>query len=335
MSINITNVSLNATQSSILRGSPILWNAFLATSCTSAIFLAVLSVLTAAANGLLLLVLYKDPLKRLRQPSTILINSLAFADFLTGVLVDPIFSYFYFQVFKDQLRREDYNWLLKLGGTVSSLTMNISFLTILLLSGTQFIAITYPHRHKVLITKKRVVICVVCIWVYSILYSASLLMGIPEDISIKLGVFLNLTFIHFLVLVSYIALYVSYRRQLSSGFEAFRVNFASPSGNTNATEKLRKSQRQPVVACLLLTTCLVIFVTPVTVMWYVTLYWKPKTHDQLVKSTIANVVVDAILFVKFLIDPFIYAWRLPRFRQAIRVILTGKRPSTMRTVLYS
>ena len=247
----------------------------------------------------------------------------------------PIFSYFYFQVFKDQLRREDYNWLLKLGGTVSSLTMNISFLTILLLSGTQLIAITYPHRHKVLITKKRVVICVVCIWVYSILYSASLLMGIPEDISIKLGVFLNLTFIHFLVLVSYIALYVLYRRQLSSGFKAFRVNFASPSGNTNATEKLRKSQRQPVVACLLLTTCLVIFVTPVTVMWYVTLYWKPKAHDQLVKSTIANVVVDAILFVKFLIDPFIYVWRLPRFRQAIRVILTGKRPSTMRTVLYS
>ena len=97
---------------------------------------------------------------------------------------------------------------------------------------------------------------------------------------------------------------------------------------TDTSEHRRKKdQKHFVIVSSLLATCLLVFIAPVTVMWYLTLYWTPKTHEGEVKATIANIIVDSTLFMKFLIDPFIYAWRLPKFRQAVNAIFSRRRRS--------
>lgn len=303
----------------------ILRNRFLVICLLSAIYLSVLSVLTTLSNGVLLVVLYQDPFKSFRHPPSIFIIGLAVADFFTGIAVDPLFAYFYFELYKDTISRERYNYTLKAAGVLSSITMNVSFLTILFLSWTQFIAITFPHRHKQLVTTGRVVACMCGIWTYSLLFSSSLLMGVPEKIFQKLDVFFNLSLINVLVLVSYIALHISYRRQIGrlipSQNNAIRIADTSE-------HRRKKDQKHFVVVSSLLATCLLVFIAPVTVMWYLTLYWTPKTYEEQVRATIANIIVDTTLFLKFLIDPFIYAWRLPKFRQAVKAIFTRGRQSS-------
>ena len=321
------NCSLNgsATCSDSRNGGNVaLWDQFLVICLLSAIYLSVLSILTTFANGILLVALYQDPFRTFRQPPSIFITGLVLADFLTGIAVDPLFAYFYFEAYKDTITKEQYNKILKAAGILSSVTMNVSFLTILFLSWTQLIAISFPHRHKQLVTGKRVIICVCGIWVYSLLFSTSLLMGVPEKIFQKIDVYLNLSLIHVLILFAYIALHVSYRRQVArltpshgDAISDFRI--------ADATEHRRKrDQKHFTVVSLLLTTCLLVFISPVTVMWYVTLYCGPKTYEARVKATMANVVIDTTLFLKFLIDPFIYAWRLPKFRQAVKAIFSRR-----------
>ena len=73
---------------------------FLIISLLSAVYLSFLSILTTLANGVLLIVLYQDPFRAFRQPPTIFITGLALADFLTGIAVDPLFAYSYFEVYK-------------------------------------------------------------------------------------------------------------------------------------------------------------------------------------------------------------------------------------------
>lgn len=302
----------------------ILRNRFLLICLLSAVYLCVLSVLTTVSNGVLLVVLYQDPFKSFRHPPSIFIIGLAVADFFTGVAVDPLFAYFYFELYKDTISSERYNFTLKVAGLLSSIIMNVSFLTILFLSWTQFIAITFPHRHKQLVTTGRVVACICGIWTYSLLFSCTLLMGVPEKIFQKLDVFFNLSLINVLVLVSYIALHVSYRRQMArlilTQNNAIRITDTSE-------HRRKKDQKHFVIVSSLLATCLLVFIAPVTVMWYLTLYWTPKTHEGEVKATIANIIVDSTLFMKFLIDPFIYAWRLPKFRQAVNAIFSRRRRS--------
>lgn len=301
-----------------------LWDQFLVICLLSAIYLSVLAVLTTLTNGILLVALYQDPFRTFRQPPTIFITGLALADFLTGITVDPLFAYFYFEVYKDTITKEQYNKILKAAGILSSVTMNVSFLTILFLSCTQLIAISFPHRHKQLVTGKRVVICVCGIWAYSLLFSTSLLMGVPEKIFQKIDVYMNLSLIHVLILLAYIALHVSYKRQVAQ-LTPSHGDVTSDFRIADATEHRRKRDlKHFTVVSLLLTTCLLVFITPVTVMWYLTLYCGPETYEARVKATMANVVIDTTLFLKFLIDPFIYAWRLPKFRQAVKAIFSRR-----------
>ena len=302
----------------------ILRNRFLVMCLISAVYLSVLSVLTTLSNGVLLVVLYQDPFKSFRHPPSIFIIGLAVADFFTGIAVDPLFAYFYFELYKDAISSERYNFTLKAAGILSSITMNVSFLTILFLSWTQFIAITFPHRHKQLVTTRRVVASMCGIWTYSLLFSCTLLMGMPEKMFQKLDVFVNLSLINILVLVSYIALQVSYRRQIARLIPA--QNNEIRIADTSELRR-KKDQKHFVVVSLLLAICLLVFIAPVTIMWYVTLYWTPKTFEEQVKATIANIIVDTSLFMKFLIDPFIYAWRLPKFRHAVNTIFTRRRRS--------
>ena len=305
-------------------GREILRNRFLFICLISAIYLCVLSVLTTVSNGVLLVVLYQDPFRSFRHPPSIFIIGLAVADFFTGIAVEPLFAYFYFELYKDTISSERYNFTLKAAGILSSITMNLSFLTILFLSWTQFIAITFPHRHKQLVTTRRVVACLCGIWTYSLLFSCTLLMGVPEKIFQKLDVFFNLSLINVLVLVSYIALHISYRRQIARLIPA--ENNAMRIAETSEHRR-KKDQKHFVVVSLLLATCLLLFMAPVTVMWYFTLYWTPKTYEGQVKATMANIIVDTTLFMKFLIDPFIYAWRLPKFRHAVNAIFTRRHRS--------
>ena len=310
------NESVETSNHTTNQAIVILWNRFLVICLVSAVYLCVLSVLTTLSNGILLVVLYQDPFKTFRHPPSIFITGLALADFFTGIAVEPLFAYFYFELYRDTISSERYMHILKAAGVLSSITMNVSFLTILFLSWTQFIAITFPHRHKQLVTTRRVVACVCGIWAYSLLFSCSPLMGVPERVFQKLDVFLNLSLINILVLLSYIALHISYRRQVTQN-NAIRIADTSE-------HRRKRDQKHFVVISLLLATCLLVFIAPVTVMWYLTLYWTPESYEEGVKVSMANVVIDTTLFLKFLIDPFIYAWRLPKFRQAVREIFTRK-----------
>lgn len=328
--MNFSSNESGKADSTTNHDSEVLWNRFLVVCLVSAVYLCVISVLTTISNGVLLVVLYKDPYKAFRHPPSIFITGLALADFFTGTAVDPFFAYFYFELYKDTITSEQYNQTLKAAGVLSSITMNVSFLTILFLSWTQFIAITFPHRHKQLVTTRRVAVCVCGIWIYSLLFSCSLLMGVPEKIFQKLDVFLNLSLINILVLFSYIALHISYRRQVSR-LTPWQNNVIRI---TDSSEHRRKrDQKHFVVISLLLATCLLVFIAPVTVMWYLTLYWTPETYEEKIKATMANVVIDTTLFLKFLIDPFIYAWRLPKFRQAVKAIVTRRRRASSVGVL--
>jgi hypothetical protein len=308
-----------------------LWNAFLTTCYGSGIYLSVISILTVLANGILLIALYKDPLRhRSRHPLTIFIMGLAAADFLTGISVDPLFAYFYFTVSQDKISGKTYNILLQAGTILSGISMNVSFLVILFLSWAQLIAILYPHRQRRLVTRERAIYCVVAIWIYACIFSFLNLLGVPKDVFHKLDVYVHLTAVQVIVVITYICLCVAYKRHLNRLIPFLDSrNTGDVQKEDRVLEQHKRTQKQLVVVNLLLTTCLLLFVLPVTIAWYMNLYWKAKTPAENMQASIINVIVDTTLYMKFLIDPFIYGLRLPKFRQAVVAVFTRRRTSSV------
>ncbi|EDO37159.1 predicted protein [Nematostella vectensis] len=265
-----------------------LWGQLELITFGSGIFVSIISLVTLLGNGLLILAIWRDPFRTFRIPSTVFILGLCVAD---------------------------YNTVLRAGGIISGVTMNVSFLVILFLSWSQLLAIVYPHRNNNYVTKERAVICVVSIWVYSCVFAFSNLMGVPNDVYQKLDVYVNLTGVHILVLVTHVCLNIAYKRQL-----VHLAPLNESSQNNSRAERTKRSQKHLVVINLLLTTCLLIFVLPVTIMWYINLYRKSSNEEERIRTTIASVLIDTILYLKFFIDPFIYAMRLRIFVSIISLV---------------
>ena len=118
-----------------------------------------LSLLT---NGILLLILYLDPLKKFRTTTSYLITSLTISDFLTGGVACS-------STFKIPLVIPSLLWA----------TFLISSFTIFFMSCERLVVVVYPFKAKRLITKRRIRVFIAANWLVSSVLGG-LMGGLPQ-----------------------------------------------------------------------------------------------------------------------------------------------------------
>ena len=295
--------------------SKTLVSAFYTTHLVSSVLMMLLSITTVAGNGLLLLATWKDPFCSFRTPTSILVASLGFANFLIGLVLDPLAAYFHLVTYLKKARvREDrvYKLLSRVSFSFSLVTMNASFMTVLALTCIQGFAVSSPHKYRDKITNAKCLICVVCIWSYTILFSLLPVMGVSDNITSQLDLHINTSTVMVALVLAYLFLYKSYRTHLDS--ESMRRS------GTSQFQR-RRNRRQFTLLNLLLAAFVIVFSLPIDVLGHLKFYWTPSSPNQRAQYLIAiNIAGDFILF-KFALDPFAYAWRLPKYRLAFKNIL--------------
>ena len=141
----------------------------------SGIFLALVSLAAAVGNGLLLVTIWKDPFKAFRTPTTFFIIGLAVADFLTGIIVCPIQASLniagYIGIKKNSWIFSFLQKAASVANFISPITMNSSYIILLSLTWSQFLAISSPHKHKALVTKRRAKASLISTWTYTIAFT--------------------------------------------------------------------------------------------------------------------------------------------------------------------
>ena len=96
----------------------------------------------------------------------------------------------------------------------------------------------------------------------------------------------------------------------------------SQTGNRTTSKHIRV-QRNFVQVNFMLLAVLVVCNMPSAVMWTVNLFVVNQNATP-VKTFIANLMVDHLLYLKFLLDPFVYAWRVPKYRTSLSKIICCK-----------
>ncbi|KAL9962397.1 hypothetical protein ACROYT_G031497 [Oculina patagonica] len=292
----------------------------------SGIFLAVVSIATTLGNGLLLLAIWKDPFKTFRTPITFFVIGLAAADFLTGIAVCPMYAVQYIALYlafksRDTSMLQGTFKAMQIGHHISVVTMNSSYIVLLLFTWSQFTAISFPHKHRSLVTKKRVMASVIFTWFYSTAFALFSLIQVAQITLFKIDLYFHTTGSLFLLAVAYFCLYKAFRRQV-------RRLHSLKSNNTVARQQGRRRnrrERQFTVVNLLLLTFVIACTVPTAVVSYLSLYWNTKNPFHSLKLQIAVLLTNDVLFLKFALDPLIYAWRLAQYRRALKSILTCSR----------
>ena len=318
--------SSDENYSEIQRDWKELVDTFYRVDIASGIFLAVVSLLTIFGNGLLLLAIWRDPFKTFRTPITSFIIGLAAADFVTGLTVCPIHALHLIALYT-AMKSGDSTFLQgtlkanQIARHISSVTMNSSYIILLLFTWSQFTAISFPHKHRVLVTKQRVVGSVISTWLYSTAFAMLPLMKVPETTFWKIDLYFHTTGSLFFLAVAYFCLYKAFRRQVRR-LHSLKAN------NTLATQQRRggtRRERQFTVVNLLLLTFVISCTVPTAVVSYLFFHWDNKNPFRNLELQIANLIANDLLLLKFALDPLIYAWRLAQYRRALKSILTCNR----------
>lgn len=256
---------------------------------------------------------------------TVFVVGLAMTDGFTGLIVDPLTAFISIASYLNLFRSNNPAILklledcFKVNSYVSFITMNASFQILLALTFCQYLAISFPHKHRTYVTRRTAIITVGAIVVYCIIVSLLLEYKVPSKVKLEIDVNLNTNIVLVALILCHVLLYRAYRVHLN------RVS--NLDANDAARKRRREQQRQFTSANLLLVTFLVLFTLPSVILWNLRLYkYNDRnslslSQDLRIKLAEFEVVTVNVLVLKFALDPFIYAWRLSKYRQAIMSII--------------
>ena len=300
---------------------------YLNTQLGTAICLIILSPVTVISNVLLLLTIFKDPLKCFRTPATHFIVALALVDFTTGVFIEPFFimgrmlQYFTWSL----VLREPYKSLSQFGVLFSYVGLNSSFLLVLGLIWSQYIAITFPHRYRSIVTTRRVLACIVLSCVYFIVFILLQFAGVQLQTLFQVDLHLHSTLIEVLLILGSFMLLRSFRKfaKTSRRLRARTENSEAQNTRRHAgtTRNNKVSKRQFTIVTLLLSGILIVCALPHIILVHVSLYMKHETLQERLDIRAGITIGDEMMFLKVALDVFIYAWRLTKYRRSLKIVL--------------
>lgn len=297
--------------------------------------LVITAVLTVVPNFLVIYAVIKDPNRNLRNsPSNLLIASQSMADFFVGAVQEMVCIWWFWTFDPNAVRVIE---------MTSSVFMVASILHVLALGYDRYVAVVTPLQYTARMTIKRTYISSAVIWTYSLLYMA--IRTILQDVfrqkrAVTILTGLNTVFPAFVGVIIYVMLYHFMRKYRN------RAHKLDASGRAVMQAYMRHKKMTYVltVAFLLFLFCL----TPWFVFYQVIDSCPNCEHNKDVEMYLFVAFFYLFMF-KSLLNPFLYAWRLSKYRNAISRIVpccriprriasdsegssTARNPSFMRSV---
>ena len=292
---------------------------------TQAILSILISTPAVVTNFLLLVTIFRDPSRNQPlwgSPVTLLVVNLAMCDFLAGAVPGYLSFCYNIAILTGKPQQELFS--LMTGLTFDAVITNIvSSCTIAAMSLDRLFAVSSPHQYTPRVTKAKIKVFIAVVWIYSLLFSSLSHMGVSLTVVVAL-------YCHIHVSVPLIILPVVYWKT----YRALRLHNNQVRNLVDGRERIdfvhRRRERKMVSAFLL-----------VLISFYVT--FVPQYIAQnillLCPSLLERSSFRFFLYAsnKFIVcnntlNPFIYAWRVPKYKRAFLAIF-GRRVCRSRNVV--
>ncbi|XP_020623840.1 adrenocorticotropic hormone receptor-like [Orbicella faveolata] len=281
---------------------------------SSAVIMFTVASVTIVGNLLLLLTIRRNHRRLFRTPSTFLIANLGVSDLLIGLLVG------YFVVVRDThryMQQEVPDFIRVVIEVFEALTLFITGCTIIALSADRYIAVSDPMGYRSTVTKKRVKIFIMMVWISSVLLCSLPLTGLDKKIY-------SIVYLHTHATVPILlltAICIKIFRALKLHRREMETLQDSPMNRRREMARERKmSHTVYIILTLFYLTLIPAYITIHIGCWY-------KGSDLYLRSVfrLADFFSTRFLFLNSAIDPYVYAWRIPKYRQGFMKIISFRR----------
>lgn len=308
------------------------------TQVVSIVLSLVLGLMAAVFNGLLLFTLYRDPLKCFRRRASIIfIIGLAVSDLLAGLFIQPIFVVTL--VLAITSGKQD-DLLHKIAFLGSHVTAKISILTLVVLAVDRLLAIALPWKYSRLVTRKRALFMNIIIWITITAFEASHSFPSMERVLHKIDLHLQTTVPIIGLLVIFVATYLSFRKHSRSKVFVQTLQ-------TRSTRRQARNFR--FERKIMITILLILLVVLVSLLPYLIVQQMGNNcdhehghddsdHDdngdddvdceESKAAQVVQIISISLLCVSCAMNPVLYGWRVPHFRQSLKMVTICQHENT-------
>ncbi|XP_068757979.1 adenosine receptor A2a-like [Montipora capricornis] len=262
--------------------------------------------MTAFGNFLVVLSVWMDPLRKLRSsPSNFIIFSMALADLLVGLVTSPLHAFLAWALLHKYTNAS-------FGFSKFFATLiNISVGDILLLSIDRFFAVVTPLQYRAKVTSKRVCIVSVALWIYFLLFG--IVFSLLRKHYALMETLYNVQIFCILICIVVINVFTLYRfHKYSHSTKALDEQHAGVSRQMILQRERTVSKAIAIVISAFLLCFIPWFIVQIII--YICLTCN-------LSLLILYFIAAAVMYVNSAINPFLYAWRLPKYKQTFKHIL--------------
>ena len=281
----------------------------------SAIYMVIVSFTTIVANGLLLVVFFLDPFKVFRNATTYFLIGLSLVDIITATTQQPMdITCFIMEYLEHPDTNSTCTPLVEVIQTISLASWNASFFIVLAFTITQYMAVISPLNYALKVTKTRVMLAVISIYAYAIFFSLLSVMGVPRDIHYKIDHICHSFIVIYLTIIFYILLHIAFKKKMAASKSLSDIELRNDHRQTALERKF-------IIVNFLLIAILFLCSQPSVILWSIDLFGNVFDDPSSPRVLISFLMVENVLYLKFLLDPFVYACRIPKYRQALKIVL--------------
>lgn len=277
-----------------------------------AVIMAILSPLIVAGNALIILVVWKDPLRNLRSfTSTYILLSMAVADFLVGAILCPL--------------NADWSLLIREGNqpsfairvplTISAILTSVSIGHVLLLTIDRLFAVLTPLQYRVRISNRLVSIMALTIWAYA------LALGVLHATLTEH--FIIFCIIYTAQVLASATVIISINVVIMRHFQSHSIREAAVRGSLSIHHSLHRDKQLfksiALIVCIFLLCFTPWFIIQSIVYFFVLRQLRP---DSAISRGLW--ISSVFIYINSGLNPFLYSWRLARFRDSLKCLLTKR-----------
>lgn len=275
----------------------------------------VISTPAILSNAILLITIFRDSRRQkqlCKSSFTLLVINLSLCDFISGAVPGCGSLYYDYMIF--HTRTDE-----KLVGirvmiiTTGIITNVVGSCTVMAMSFDRLFAMESPLRYKtqVNVAKKKTKIFIIAVWIYALFFVGLSRIGISQEISTLLYCHLHLSLPLIILAVVFWESYHALRLHTN------QVRTLSPTDEPMFYAH-RKRERKVLKAILIVLALFYLTFTPQFIALNIT-FFRPRMKTEVGFRSFLY-TANKILLISSSINPFIYAWRIPKYRRAFKAI---------------